>query len=110
MSATFETVRKICSTIEGAEESTSYKTPAFKIGGALFARQNETPDWLVLRTTFDERAELMAADPETYFITDHYLKWPWVLVSMSRVHRDALTDLVRRAAKLAATEKKRKKR
>jgi len=24
---------------------------------------------------FEERAELMAADPETYYITDHYLNY-----------------------------------
>jgi hypothetical protein len=109
MPATFDTVRKICSTIEGAEESTSYKTPAFKMGGSLFARQNEEPDWLVVRTTFEERDELMASDYDTYFITDHYLKYPWVLVSMSRIHRDALGDLLRRAARLAAAEKRPKK-
>lgn len=100
--ATFQTVRKIASTIEGAEESTSYGTPAFKIGGKLFARQNEEPDWLVVRTTFEERDELMASDIDTYFITDHYLKYPWVLVSLSRVDRAALRDFLRRAAKLAA--------
>jgi hypothetical protein len=105
----FDTVRRICSTIEGAEESTSYRTPAFKMGGALFARQNEEPDWLVVRTTFEERDELMASDIDTYFITDHYSKYPWVLVSMSRIHRDALNDLLRRAARLAAAEKRPKK-
>ena len=110
MPVTFDTVRKICSTIDGAMESTSYSTPAFKMGKTLFVRQQENPDWLVVRTTFEERDELMASDPpEVYFITDHYLKHPWVLVSMSRVDRDALTDLLRRAAKLAATEKNRKR-
>jgi len=108
--ATFQTVRKIASTIEGAEESTSYGTPAFKIGGKLFARQNEEPDWLVVRTTFEERDELMASDIDTYFITDHYLKYPWVLVSMSRIDREALGDLLRRAAKLATAGSPRKKR
>jgi hypothetical protein len=101
MLATFETVRKIAQTIENAEESTSYGTPAFKIRGKLFARQNETPDWLVVRTTFEERDALMASDIETYFITDHYLKYPWVLVSLSRVDRAALEDLLRHAARLA---------
>ena len=107
MKLTFDTVRKIALTIDHAEESTSYGTPAFKIGGKLFARQHNEPDWLVLATTFEEREELMAADPETYFITDHYLKYPWVLVRMSRIHRDALGDLVRRAARVAAATKSR---
>ncbi len=104
---TFDTVRKIALAIDHAEEGTSYGTPAFKISGKLFARQHNEPDWLVLATTFEEREELMAADPETYFITDHYLKYPWVLVRMPRVHRDALGDLVRRAARVAAATKSR---
>jgi hypothetical protein len=62
---------------------------------------------LVVRTTFEERDELMAADPDTYFITDHYLKYPWVLVRLSCVHRDALGDLLRRAARLASAKKSR---
>ncbi len=107
MPATFHDVRTIALAIDHVEESTSYRIPAFKIGGALLARQNEEPDWLVVRTTFEERDELMATDPATYFITDHYLKYPWVLVRMSRVHRDALGDLLRRAARLAAATKSR---
>ena len=36
---TFDTVRQIAQTLPGAEESTSYGTPAFKVKGKLFARQ-----------------------------------------------------------------------
>jgi hypothetical protein len=107
MKVSFDTVRKIALAIDHVEESTSYGTPAFKVNGKLFARQHNEPDWLVLATTFEEREELMAADPETYFITDHYLKYPWVLVRMSRVDRDALGDMVRRAARVAGAGKSR---
>lgn len=34
----FETVCEIARTLPGAEESTSYGTPAFKVKGKLFAR------------------------------------------------------------------------
>jgi len=105
MKVSFDTVRKIALKIDRAEESTSYGTPAFKVGGKLFARQHVEPDWLVVATTFEEREELMAADPEAYFITDHYLKYPWVLVKMSLMDREALGDLVRRAARVAAAGK-----
>ena len=107
MRVNFDTVRKIALAIGQVEESTSYGTPAFKVGGKLLARQHNEPDWLVLATTFEEREELMAADPETYFITDHYLKYPLVLVRMSRVGHDALGDLVRRAARVAGATKAR---
>ena len=36
----------------------------------------------------------MAGDPETYFITDHYRDYSWVLVRLSKVHPDALHELL----------------
>ena len=89
-----------------SQESTSYGTPAFKVGGVLLARLREDIDSLVVRTTFEQREELMAADPETYYITDHYLEYPWVLVRLSRVHADAMRDLIRMAWRLAGSEKR----
>jgi hypothetical protein len=104
---TFKDVLKIASSIGNVEESTSYGTPALKVGGKLLARLREDGDSLVVGTTFEEREEMMAAEPETYSITDHYLKYPWVLVSLSRVHPDALRDLLGRAWRLAASSTRR---
>ena len=42
------------------------------------------------------------ADPETYYITDHYLNYEWVLVRLGRVHPDAMRDLFRGAWRRAA--------
>jgi hypothetical protein len=103
----FETVRRIALEMEDVEESTSYGTPAFKVRGALFARLHQDGCSLVVRTDFDERVELMAADPDTYYITDHYRNYPWVLVRLERVHTDALRDLLGGARRLAAVEKRR---
>lgn len=97
----FQKSLKIARTLGDVEESTSYGTPAMKIRGKLIARLKEDGDSLVVGTTFEERDEMMAADPETYYITDHYLSAPWVLVRLSKVHPDALRDLLARALKLA---------
>src|SRR5271163_4620935 len=102
MPLTFKDVRKIALALKNVEESTSYGTPAFKAGGKLLARLREDGDSLVVGTTFEERTEMMAAEPEVYYITDHYLKYPWVLVRLSRVHPDAMRDLLTRALRLAS--------
>ncbi len=108
---TFETVREIALSLDQAEESTSYGTPAFKVRGALFVRLHDGFDsTIVVRTDFDQREELLAADPETYFITDHYRNYPWVLVRLPHVHPDALWDLVPMAHRLAASSKRRSSR
>lgn len=98
---TFGDVRKIALGLPGVEEGTSYGTAAFKAGGKLIARLKEDGESLVVGTTFEERAEMMAAEPETYYITDHYLNYAWVLVRLPRVHPDAMRDLLGRALRLA---------
>jgi hypothetical protein len=99
---TFETVRQIAQTLPGAEEATSYGTPAFKVKGKLFARLHQDGESLVVSVDFDEREEMMSADPEKFYITDHYLNYPWMLVRLSKVRPDQLRDLLiaswRRAA------------
>jgi hypothetical protein len=98
----FETVRQIAQTLPGAEESTSYGTPAFKVKGKLFARLHQDGESLVFSVDFDEREEMMSADPDKFYITDHYLNYPWMLVRLSKVRPDQLRDLLigswRRAA------------
>ena len=106
MPMTFDEIRKMAMALDGVEEGTSYGTPAFKVGGALIARLRDDIVALVVRMSIEDRAELMAADPETYFITDHYLKYPWILVSLARVHPDAMLDLLRSAWRSAAAEKR----
>jgi hypothetical protein len=107
MPVTFKDVRKLALALQNVEEGTSYGTPAFKVDGKLIARLKEDGESLVVGTTFEEREEMMAAEPDTYYITDHYLKYPWVLVHLSRVHADALRDLLSRSWRLARAQPRR---
>ena len=110
MPVTFEAVRKIALALENVKEGTSYGTAAFKVRGALFLRLKEDGDSLVVRADFEQRDAWIAEDPGTYYITDHYLKYGWVLVRLSRVHPEAMRDLIRmawRSAAAAATKKRR---
>src|ERR1041385_1958411 len=91
---TFDTVREIAQDLPGAEESTSYGTPAFKVKGKLFARFHQGGEALVVSVDFDQREEMMRASPDKFYITDHYLKYPWVLVRMLSVTHDELRDLL----------------
>jgi hypothetical protein len=104
MPVTFDVVRKIGLSLKNVTEGTSYGTAAFKVGGKLFVRLKEDNESLVVRTTFEEREEMLADDPDTYYITDHYLKYPWVLVRLSKVHPDAMRDLLRRACRLSFSQ------
>ncbi|MGA7853495.1 MAG: MmcQ/YjbR family DNA-binding protein [Candidatus Acidiferrales bacterium] len=104
---TFDTVRQISLSLDHAEEGTSYGTAAFKVHGALFVRlHQDLESTIVVRTDFEQREELLAADPETYYITDHYRNYEWVLVRLTRVQPEALRDLLRMAHRLAAASKR----
>jgi hypothetical protein len=107
MPVTFEAIRKMALALNGVEEATSYGTPAFKVNGALIARLRDDIGALVVRMSIEDREELMAADPKTYFITDHYLEYPYILVNLERVEPDAMRDLLGAAWKSAAAEKRR---
>jgi hypothetical protein len=108
MPVTFDAVREFALSLPDVEEGTSYGTPAFRAGGKFFVRLREDGDSLVVPTGFEERAELLAEDPDTYYITGHYLNYPYVLVRLSRVNMDALRDLLRGAHRSAAVEKQRR--
>jgi hypothetical protein len=107
---TFEAVRKIALALDNVEEGTSYGTPAFKVRGELFARLRDDIGALVVRMSIDDRQELIAADPQTYFITDHYLNYPYILVNLARVQPDAMRDLLRAAWRSASAAKRGTKR
>ena len=105
---TYDTVRRLALTLPGVEESTSYGTPALKVKGKLMVRLHDDGDKIVVAMPFERREEMMAADPETYFITDHYRDYPWILVSLAKVHEDALRDLLQIAHNVASRSKKRR--
>jgi hypothetical protein len=107
---TFDAIRQIALSLDHVEEATSYGTPAFKVRGALIARLRPDIDSLVVRMGFEERGELIAADPETYFITDHYLNYEWILVRLPRVEPEAMRDLLMGAWRAAGAGKQRSRK
>src|ERR1700747_1229456 len=99
----FDTVRDIGLALPGVEEGTAYGLPALKVHGKLLAcvpaNRSAEPDSLVVRVDFDDRAELLAADPNVYYVTEHYAGYSAVLVRLSRVNLDVLRDLLGMAYK-----------
>jgi hypothetical protein len=95
---TFDTVRTIALALPGVQESAARGVPALKAGGKLLAwiptNRSAEAGSLAVRMDFDNQAELLAAAPEIYYVTDHYAAYNTVLVRLSRINRDALRDLL----------------
>lgn len=108
----FNTVRELGLALPDVEEGTTYGSPALKVGGKMFAciavHRSAEPDSLAIRIDFDQRDELIAADPKTYYLTDHYVSYPCVLVRLNRVHKDALRDLLLMAWRFVSASGKRR--
>jgi hypothetical protein len=84
--------------LPGVEEGTTYGSPAFKVRGKLLAciaiHKSAEPDTLAVRIPFDLRDELIASDPESYYLTDHYVNYPTILVRLSRIKVEGLRELL----------------
>jgi hypothetical protein len=92
--------------LPGAELGTSYGTPAIKVKGKFMARlRNEAEGGLAIRCDFFDRQMLMQAAPEAFYLTDHYLDYPMILIRLDEVRRDALPDIIERAWRLCAPQK-----
>lgn len=102
---TFETVRAIALALPGVEEGTSYGTPGFRVKGKFLARLREDGETLVIKISFEERDMLMASDPQVYFITDHYVGYPSVLVCLPKADAEEVADVLELAWRQAAPKK-----
>jgi hypothetical protein len=74
--------------------------------GKLLSRwRTEEEGALAIRCDFLDRQILLQADPRVYFVTDHYLNYPMVLVRLEKIGARALEDLTQRAWRLVAPNK-----
>ncbi len=105
MPLTFDDVRQLALALPEVEEGTSYRTPAFKVKGKFLSRLKEDGETLVVRIDFDERDVMMSANPETFFITDHYRGYPAMLVRLASVDPDDLREILEGAWRLVAPRK-----
>jgi hypothetical protein len=94
--AGWDEVREIAGALPGAEESTTYGQPAFKVGGKLYAwlsPDRNARGALAVRVDPGEKELLLASD-DTYFQTPHYDGHPILLVHLDRATREQLEERI----------------
>ena len=78
---TIQVIRELAKSFPGIDESTSYGTPAMKVGKKLVLRLHQKEDAIVvLLNTVEEQQQFILQDPMSFYITDHYHGYPAVLV------------------------------
>jgi hypothetical protein len=92
--------------LPGVEQATSYGTPSLKVKGKFMARlRTEAEGALALRCDFLDRQVLLQSAPDAFFVTDHYLDYPMILVRLDKVRGEELRDLIHRAWRMVAPPK-----
>ncbi len=111
-SSSFKTVESIGRTLPDVEVTTTWGQPTLKVRGKMFvciaSHKSAEPNTLAVMMDFTDRDALVEEDPGTYYLKDHYLNYPCVLVRLSRVRADALRDLIAGAHRFVSTKVRRK--
>ncbi|MCR9279443.1 MAG: hypothetical protein NXH85_15915 [Pseudomonadaceae bacterium] len=78
---TFQRIEELAGRFPGLESSTSYGTPALKVTKKLVLRMHQSEDAIVLILgSVSEQKQHIEDDPMSFYITDHYLDYPAVLI------------------------------
>lgn len=103
--STLDTVRELALALPQVTEGTSYGTPAFHLNKQLLARLREDRETLVITIDQIEREFWMLTNPDAYFVTDHYVAYPKMLVRLNLVSREDLDVLLKQAWRMLAPKR-----
>jgi hypothetical protein len=110
----FKTVESLARALPDVEVTTTWGKPTLKVRGKMFvciaSHKSAEPNTLVVMMDFADRDALLADDPDTYYLKEHYVNYPCVLVRLPRVSADALQDLVAGAHRFVSTKTKKNSR
>ena len=94
----FERVRTIARSLENVVEGTAYGSPALRVGGKMFVvvavNKSAEPGSLAVRMSDAERDFRLREEPDKYYITPHYERYPVVLARLDRLSDEELRDLL----------------
>ena len=102
---TLAAVRKLALSFPGITEGTTYGEPAFLLDGKFFSRFNAKERGLVIWADEALRDALLASKPETFFTTDHYRGYRYVLARLERLPRTELGALYENAFRARAKKR-----
>ena len=96
--------RKVMLAIAGADRRRCFNQPSVFLDDRFLAKTHHKEDAVTLQVgSMEMRDMMLETEPKLFYITDHYRKFPFVLVRLSALTKTVLRELlVGRAAQLAA--------
>lgn len=98
MATTAEHVRTIALSLPDSSEKLAWGMPTFRVGGKVFAALADDDTSIGIKCPKEDRAELIAAEPEKFFLREgHDDNYAWLRVRLAAVAdvaelRTILTD------------------
>jgi len=110
---TLDAIKRMGLALPEVEEGTAYGSPALKLRGQLLGciptHRDAEPNSFVVRVDFAQRDELIAAEPDVYYLKPHYEDYACVLVRVKKIHRDAMRDLLSMSWQFVNSKAKKKR-
>jgi hypothetical protein len=102
---TWAAFRKRALEMPGVKPATSYGRPALRGRRRLMARLEEHARDVAIRIGFTDRDVLLEADPDAFYLTERYRRYPALVVRLKRLRRDMLARLVEESWRSLETDK-----
>jgi hypothetical protein len=102
---TVDIVRQLALALPEVAEQLCYGTPAFYVRRKLMARVREDGETLAIKTDYAEREFRIMANPAVFFVTDHYVGYPMMLVRLPVVAPEELRTLLEQAWRMVAPKR-----
>ena len=106
--ADWSAVEEFARSIEGAEPGTYYGHPAVRVvgNGRVFVTTSREPGSFVLHIDKERKAMLLDIDPDRFWQTAHFERWPALLVRYGPDPDGLVAGWIERALELAAARPK----
>jgi hypothetical protein len=103
--ATLDDVRRLALSLPETAERPCYGTPGFYVRKHLFARIRSDEESVVVKVDMGERELLMGAEPDVFFVTDHYREYGYVLVRVEAIEEDELLEVLTDSWRMVAPKR-----
>lgn len=105
----FETVRQIAISLPGVKESITAWGWTFKVRGKLLAcpavNRSAERGSLAVKIGLEDRAQLLSAEPDTFYVTPHYSPYPTVLVRLGKISRARMRSVLQMGWRFVTQDK-----
>lgn len=103
-----EVARSLGAKLPGVKDTSGRHSVALKLKGRLLACEaidrSAEPNSLMVCISKKRRDDLLAQNPDVYYLTNHYAPYPAILVRLSSIKRSALKDLLTESWKYMRSE------